>query len=46
MNKEPEEMNNLADEPMFQAKKKELFNSLQQLQTQYADTLDLATMKL
>ena len=45
LNKDPEEMNNLADQPKFQTKKKTLFAELLKLQKQYDDKLDLSAMR-
>ena len=45
LEKDPEEMTNLADLPDFQAKKKALFTELVKLQKQYDDPLDLSGMQ-
>ncbi|GHB60613.1 choline-sulfatase [Persicitalea jodogahamensis] len=45
LKKDPEEMNNLADQPGFQGKKKTLFAELTRLQKQYDDKLDLSAMR-
>ncbi|MCG8318129.1 MAG: sulfatase-like hydrolase/transferase [Cytophagales bacterium] len=41
LNNDPDEMQNLADNPDYQSKVEELFNSLIELQKQMNDTLDL-----
>lgn len=45
LNKDPEEMNNLADQPEFYEKKKVLFVDLLKLQKQYDDEMDLSAMQ-
>lgn len=45
LKKDPEEMNNLAAKPEFQAKKRVLFVELLKLQKQYDDELDLTFMR-
>ena len=45
LKKDPEEMNNLADLPKYQARKKALFAELLKLQKKYDDQLDLTAMQ-
>ncbi len=45
LNKDPEEMNDLANQPAFAEKKKVLFQELLKLQKQYNDPLDLSAMR-
>ncbi len=45
LEKDPEEINNLADQPEFKIKKKALFSELLKLQKQYGDELDLSAMQ-
>ena len=42
---DPEEITNLADKPAFRERKNELFTQLLALQKQYADTLNLTTLR-
>ena len=45
LKKDPEEVNNLADQPEFLAKKQTLFAELRKLQKHYDDKLDLSAMQ-